>query len=647
MSDSLFCPNCGMLKKNCVCGKYVADRTKKPYVKKEKKNKGNYFSNPNNSKSSSSINNKSKGAKGLYQYENRKPITVSEEPDVPLAEVYDIAEHDLPQEVIDRLKEEYPEIPEQIIENFPFEQPREGQLEIIADIEEAISKGYKYIILEAGTGTGKSAIASTLARMYESAYILTMTKQLQNQYADEFDFPLVKGRGNFDCLKDGFEVTCDMGACKTAPKSAKFFCPYGISKNPTLTGDLAFQDSFGSDVFFQTNDHCKYWQQKANAINSPITLMNYDYAILELNYVKHFGKRSLLILDEAHNIEDKLMRTMEINLYNRQLEKDIKKVISPQTLKSAEKGEWIMEIEAIQGHYSDIELKDLPTNKADRINSTIGKLKALKTNLEKEPGNWVIDADENGVSFKPLRVNHYAEDYLFKHGDVVIFLSATILSHKMFSKWLGLDPRDVYHIQVDSPFSVEKRPIELNLAGKMSKNRVKQSAPKSIEIMQKILKRHEGEKGLIHTHSYKCQQYIINNLYNNRLIAHGTNNRERVLKFFEEDENPLVLVSPSMSEGVDLPYDKCRFQIIYKIPFPYLGDKQINMRMKKDQRWYAYKTAMTLVQTYGRGMRADDDSCVTYILDSDIQMLLKSPLYKSLIPEFFKEAIVINDDRII
>ena len=645
MSDSIFCPECGMLKRNCVCGKYASGRNKRPYQKKEKKNnkastksgrsKGNYFTKSNNSNGSDSLKN---GAKGLYQYENRKPVTVSEDPDVPYAEVYDIAEHDLPQEVIDRLKEEYPEIPEQIIENFPFENPREGQLEIIADIEEAISKGYKYIILEAGTGTGKSAVATTLARMYESAYILTMTKQLQKQYADEFDFPLVKGRGNFDCLKDGLDVTCDMGACKTAPKSSKFFCPYGISKNPTLTGELAFQDSFGGDVFFQTTDHCKYWQQKANAINSPITLMNYDYAILELNYVRHFGKRSLLILDEAHNIEDKLMRTMEINLYNRQLEKDIKKVISPQTLKSAEKGEWIMEIDAIQGHYSDIEIK---------VNSTISKLKALKTNLEKEPGNWVIDADENGVSFKPLKVNHYAEDYLFKHGEVVIFLSATILSHKMFSKWLGLDPREVYHIQVDSPFSVEKRPIELNLAGKMSKSRVKQSAPKSIEILQKILKRHEGEKGLIHTHSYKCQQYIINNLYSNRLIAHGNNNRERVLKFFEEDENPLVLVSPSMSEGVDLPYDKCRFQVIYKIPFPYLGDKQVNMRMKKDQRWYAYKTAMTLMQAYGRGMRAEDDSCVTYILDSDIEMLLKSPLYKSLIPEFFKEAIVINDDRII
>ena len=95
-----------------------------------------------------------------------------------------------------------------------------------------------------------------------------------------------------------------------------------------------------------------------------------------------------------------------------------------------------------------------------------------------------------------------------------------------------------------------------------------------------------------------------------------------------------------MSEGVDLPYDKCRFQVIYKIPFPYLGDLQIKSRQQKDRRWYAYKTVMTLMQAYGRGMRAEDDSCYTYILDSDINMLLKSPLYRSLISDYFKEAVV-------
>ena len=606
MSNSIFCPNCGMLKSNCTCKK--------------------------------SAKRKSEGPTNLFSFSKKITSSILDD-EIP--EVYSVDSHKLDEGTSAYLKELYPHIDDDIIENFPFEEPRLGQLDIIQDINDAIRKGFKYIVLEAGTGTGKSAIATTLAKMYESAYILTMTKQLQSQYSDEFDFPLVKGRGNFACLNDNLETTCDMGTCKTTPANSNFSCLYGVAKNPTLDAELAFEDSFGGTVFYQSHDHCHYWNQKANAINSPITLMNYDYAIVELNYVKHFGTRSLLILDEAHNIENKLMSTMEVTLYNRTLENDISKVISPQTLKDGELEDWKMEIEAICDSYEDINLKEVTKNKADRIRSTIYRLKTLRDNLEKEPRNWVIDTDENvGVTFKPLRVHHYAKDNLLKYGDVVIFMSATILSHKMFSKWLGLNPAEVYHIKVDSPFSKEKRPIILDLAGKMSANRIKNTAPKTIPILQEILKKHEGDKGLIHTHSYKCQQYITRNLNNSRLISHTSQNREQILNFFEKDENPLVLVSPSMSEGVDLPYDKCRFQIIYKIPFPYLGDKQVNMRMKRDKKWYAYKTVMTLMQAYGRGMRAEDDSCYTYIIDSDINMLFKSPMYRSLIPDFFKEAVV-------
>ncbi len=585
MSNSMFCPNCGMLKSNCTC--------------------------------KTSRKNKSEGPTNLFSFSKKRTSSILDD-EIP--EVYSVDDHKLDEGTSAYLKELNPNIDDIIIENFPFEQPRLGQLEIIQDIYDAIRKGYKYIVLEAGTGTGKSAIATTLAKMYESAYILTMTKQLQSQYSSEFDFPLVKGRGNFACLNDNLETTCDMGTCKTTPNSSNFFCQYGVAKNPTLDAELAFEDSFGGSVFYQSGSHCHYWNQKANAINSPITLMNYDYAIMELNYVKHFGTRSLLILDEAHNIENKLMATMEVTLYNRTLEKDINKAISKETLKDGELEDWKMEIEAIGDSYEDIDLKEVTKNKADRIRSTISRLKTLRNNLEKEPKNWVIDTDEFGVTFKPLRVHHYAKDNLLKYGDVVIFMSATILSHKMFSKWLGLNPAEVYHIKVDSPFTKEKRPIILDL--------------------QEILKKHEGDKGLIHTHSYKCQQYITRNLNNSRLISHTSQNREQILNFFEKDENPLVLISPSMSEGVDLPYDKCRFQVIYKIPFPYLGDKQVNMRMKRDKKWYAYKTVMTLMQAYGRGMRAEDDSCYTYIIDSDINMLFKSPMYRSLIPDFFKEAVV-------
>ena len=604
MSNSMFCPNCGMLKSNCICSH-------------------NNVENENSS--------------NLFSFEKPKSSSILDD-EIP--EVYSIEDHKMQVNRFFELKEQYPNIDDDIIENFPFYQPRLGQFEIIQDIDDAIKQGYKYIILEAGTGTGKSAIATTLAKMYGSAYILTMTKQLQSQYNNEFEFPLVKGRSNFSCLNDGLDVTCDMGTCKTSPTSSKFFCPYGVAKNPTLDAELAFEDSFGGTVFYQSADHCHYWQQKANAINSPITLMNYDYAIAELNYVKHFGTRSLLILDEAHNIESKLMNTMEVNLYNYRLEKDISKVISKETLKDGELEDWLLEVEAISESYEDIDIKDLSKNKAERIQSTVSRLKKLKKNLETEPENWVIDSDENGVSFKPLRVHHYAKNSLLKYGDVVIFMSATILSSTLFSKWLGLSPDEVYHIKVDSPFTKEKRPIILNLAGKMSKNRIKKTAPKTIPILKEILEKHKDEKGLIHTNSYKCQHFINNNLINSRLISHNSDNRERILSYFEKDENPLVLVSPSMSEGVDLPYDKCRFQVIYKVPFPYLGDKQINMRRKTDQKWYAYKTVMTLMQAYGRGMRAEDDYCYTYILDSDINMGLKSPIYRSLVPDFFKEALV-------
>ena len=601
MSNSMFCPNCGMLKSNCICNH------------------------------KSSVENE--GSPNLFSFS--KPQTTSILDD-EIQESYSIEDHKMQVNRFLELKELYPNIDEDIIENFPFYEPRFGQFEIIQNIEDAINQGYKYIILEAGTGTGKSAIATTLAKMYGSAYILTMTKQLQSQYNNEFEFPLVKGRSNFTCLHDGLEVTCDMGACKTSPTSSNFFCEFGVAKNPTLDAELAFEDSFGGAVFYQSPN----WEQKANSINSPITLMNYDYAIAELNYVKHFGTRSLLILDEAHNIESKLMNTMEVNIYNNRLEKDISRVISKETLKDGELQDWLMEISAIGESYEDIEIKDLSKNKADRIRSTISRLKTLKKNLESEPENWVIDSDENGVSFKPLRVHHYAKDSLLKYGDVVIFMSATILSSNLFAKWLGLSPDEVYHIKVDSPFTKEKRPIILNLAGKMSKNRIGRTAPKTIPILKEILNKHKDEKGLIHTNSYKCQHFINNNLINSRLISHNSDNRERILDYFEKDENPLVLVSPSMSEGVDLPYDKCRFQVIYKIPFPYLGDKQINMRRKKDQKWYAYKTVMTLMQAYGRGMRAEDDYCYTYILDSDINMVLKSPIYRSLVPDFFREAVV-------
>ncbi|NYB52663.1 MAG: ATP-dependent DNA helicase [Methanobacteriaceae archaeon] len=537
------------------------------------------------------------------------------------------------------LKRQYPDIDEDIIEKFPFESPREGQLEIIAEIRDAIELGYSHIILEAGTGTGKSGVATTLARIYQPAYILTMTKQLQAQYAAEFGYPLVKGRGNFLCQNEGLEVSCDMGTCQTVPSTQKFVCDYGISKSPFDGQMHAFQDAFGSPIYFRSSDRCRYWDQKAQAVESSITLMNYDYALLELNYVKHFGKRNLMVLDEAHNLEDKLMRRLEVNLYNRRLEREIKKTIPPSMMSLKDPEEWILFVESLYDDYQNIDLKKIPKNKADRINRTKMNLSELSRNLENNPDNWVVDTSPGGVSFKPLRIHTYANDRLFNHADIRLFMSATILDQDLFCQWLGIEPEETYQLKIKSVFPPSSRPVHLKLVGNMSHRLIKRTAPKTLPVLEKIIAHHKYEKGLIHTHNYKCQQYIIKNLKNPRLMSHNPKNREHVLGKFEVSKEPMVLVSPSMSEGVDLPYEKCQFQVIYKIPFPYLGDPQINQRKQQDPSWYAYKTIMTLLQAYGRGMRAEDDYCETYILDGNFRMLLRSPLYRKLVPSFFKDAI--------
>lgn len=74
---------------------------------------------------------------------------------------------------------------ETIKENFPFPTFLKDQLEILTEMVDAIEEGYKYIILE--SGVGKSAIAATLANIYESSFILSDNEKLQEKYHEEYD----------------------------------------------------------------------------------------------------------------------------------------------------------------------------------------------------------------------------------------------------------------------------------------------------------------------------------------------------------------------------------------------------------------------------------------------------------------------------
>ena len=55
-------------------------------------------------------------------------------------------------------------------------------------ISEAIKSDYRYILLEAPTGFGKSAVGIAVAMTLGSNYTCTSTKELQAQYKRDFPF---------------------------------------------------------------------------------------------------------------------------------------------------------------------------------------------------------------------------------------------------------------------------------------------------------------------------------------------------------------------------------------------------------------------------------------------------------------------------
>ena len=96
---------------------------------------------------------------------------------------------------------------QEILEQFPFDQPRDGQVDAVSWILDRFNEGKKIVFLEAPCGAGKSVIGMTVAKFYSNSFYITATKILQDQLSKEFgengkystDMIDLKGRGAYEC----------------------------------------------------------------------------------------------------------------------------------------------------------------------------------------------------------------------------------------------------------------------------------------------------------------------------------------------------------------------------------------------------------------------------------------------------------------
>ena len=275
------------------------------------------------------------------------------------------------------------------------------------------------------------------------------------------------------------------------------------------------------------------------------------------------------------------------------------------------------------------------------LSSHVEKIGTFLSHYDKD--NWVMEEIEpegrsqRKFSFRAIDISPFAKNYLLRMGKRSLLMSATILDKDTFCKSLGLDISDVEFISIDTPFSEENRPVYVYPIGSMSAKYINSTLPKMASAIKEILKSHKGEKGIIHCHTFRIANYIKKNIRSKRLLIHNSENRDRILNRHITSSENTVLLSPSMCEGVDLKDDLSRFQIIVKVPYPYLGDPLIRKRMNKWEKWYPLQTAKTIVQAAGRSIRSESDSATTYILDSDWDRFYNRNRY--LFPQTFKKSL--------
>ncbi len=266
----------------------------------------------------------------------------------------------------------------------------------------------------------------------------------------------------------------------------------------------------------------------------------------------------------------------------------------------------------------EIKVKSISSyfTKKDTKNTKDTKDTEIKTiQLKKKRYRKVYKEILTKIDFKPIDISKYSKQLLFDYGFRVLMMSATILNKHKFCELIGLQPKDVSFLSIPSPFPPENKPIMYCPVGNMGLQTIEDNIPKLIRNIKKILKIHKNDKGIIHCHSYKITNYIIENIQSKRLLSHDSTNRDKILRRHIHSKRPTVLLSPSMEEGVDLKDNISRFQIICKIPYPYLGDNLVVERMKKWNWWYSFETIKKIVQSIGRSIRSETDFAKTYILD--------------------------------
>lgn len=204
-----------------------------------------------------------------------------------------------------------------------------------------------------------------------------------------------------------------------------------------------------------------------------------------------------------------------------------------------------------------------------------------------------------------------------------------------------LNTEDYHLIEPPSTIPVENRKIHF----KPTPFRINYQTDRGAlaQFINMYLERYgRGERAIVHL-PYSWAREVSEHLNRPNAIFHDKEGKDMALLKFKRTPGS-VLLACGMAEGVDLPGDLCRLNIIPKILWPSMFDEFVQKRSAQadGQLWYALEAGKTVIQQAGRSTRGPDDWSRTVVMDTSFVNLIEKT--KNHLPHSFLEAIVWSRD---
>lgn len=494
--------------------------------------------------------------------------------------------------------------------------------------EQYVTSGKKFCAIEAPTGSGKSLLSFKLWKSLEDYYnkkmylkLVTSTIQLQNQYKK--DFPEVNdcfGKENYICRKN--KSTCGEGILLN--KANKTTCPDCPYHQHVLSWSKGTPSVSNAHFMMGMSMYTEYLEENADVL---VIDEAHLFEQVVLQYISTQITQNILdYVGYPYSIENMMNKIDDIYEFAEFIVKEFKPFI-------------VSELEYLKNLINEKSAEISEVKKYYNLDQLLCKINRFLDDEENWKSNWIFEKNQDSLQCSPIFVGDLADTYIYSKFNHVIFLSGTIRDISIFSRLVGINKEDTVYLELDSDFSNKNRPIVYLPVGKMTYSEKNETWPKMMSNIEQIINHHKGQKGIIHTHSYEILAKLKNSYKGSRVIFDDNRKeKETRIKSFKSSKNDLLIASPSMITGIDLPDDYNRFQLILKVPFPDLKSKLIKRKMEIFPEWYQWQTCLDLIQAWGRGMRHHSDWCVTYILDESLETVLKRS--GKYLPKYFLDSFI-------